>query len=183
MKKFMMALIVMAMMAGATTKVMAQISAAGTTVTGTTAGVRLIVPMVMTQTSALNFGTINVKAATGGTCILPSYTTTRSFTGGLVESNIGTQPTNAAYTVNGTKSSTYTLSLPPSITVTETSGSTTMSITSLRARFSGASSDATVSTLSSAGTDSFTVAGTLTVPVGQAGGLYTGSFDVSVDYN
>lgn len=179
----MMAFIVMAMMTGATTTVMAQ-TGTSATVTGTTAGVRLIVPMVISQTSALNFGTINVLAGAGGTCILPSNSTTRSFTGGLKASSIGTQPTNAAYNVSGTKGSTYVLSLPPTITVTETTGTTTMSITNLLVRFSGAGSDATVSTLSpTTGNDSFTLGGTLTVPAGQVGGLYTGKFDVSVDYN
>ena len=63
------------------------------------------------------------------------------------------------------------------------SGVFAMDITLMKARFNGATDDATVSTLSSDGTDSFTVGGTLTILPNQVGGEYTGTFQVSVDYN
>ena len=53
----------------------------------------------------------------------------------------------------------------------------------LKPRFNGASSDATTSTLDASGNDSFTVGATLTVKANQLGGIYAGTFDVSVDYN
>ena len=58
-----------------------------------------------------------------------------------------------------------------------------MTISLLKARFSGAGSDAVTSTLSATGTDSFTLGGTLTVAAAQMPGIYAGTFAVSVDYN
>ena len=168
------------MMAGFTTTVLAQTSA---TVTGTTAGAKLIVPMTLSQTSPLHFGTITLVTAAGGSVVLPSNSTTRSFTGGVSASAVAPLATNAAYTVTGTKNVTYALTLPATITVTETLGSSTMTIGTLLARFNGAGADAVTSTLSGTGTDSFTVGGTLTVAASQVGGIYAGAFNVTVDYN
>jgi hypothetical protein len=58
-----------------------------------------------------------------------------------------------------------------------------MDINSMTARFSGANSNATTSTLASNGTDSFTLGATLNVQEDQIGGQYSGTFQVSVDYN
>jgi hypothetical protein len=172
---------VIVMMAGLTTSLMAQTSA---TVTGTAAGAKLIVPMTLTQTSPLHFGTINLLVGAGGTVVLPSNSTTRTFTGGVVASTVAPVATNAAYNVTGTKNVTYALTLPATITVTETVGGVaTMTISGLLARFNGAGADAIVSTLSATGTDNFTLGGTLTVAAAQVAGIYAGAFNVTVDYN
>ncbi|NVO03310.1 MAG: DUF4402 domain-containing protein [Bacteroidetes bacterium] len=169
------------MMAIFTTNTMAQTSA---TVTGTTAGAKLIVPMTLTQTSPLHFGVINLLAGAGGTVILPSNSTTRTFTGGVALSAVAPLATNAAYNVTGTMNVTYALTLPTTITVTETTlGLATMTISSILARFNGAAADAVTSTLSATGTDSFTVGGTLTIAAAQVAGIYAGTFNVTVDYN
>jgi len=181
MKKVIMLFAVVVMMTGVTTSLMAQTSA---TVTGTAAGAKLIVPMTLTQTSPLHFGTINVQLGVAGTCLLPSNSTTRQFTGGVVASTVAPLATNAAYDVTGTMNVTYALSLPPTITVTETMGATaTMTISLLKARFLNAGADAITSTLNGTGTDSFTVGGTLTIATSQLPGIYAGAFNVSVDYN
>lgn len=178
------------MMAGFSTNVMAQTSA--TTTTATSAGAVLIVPMTLAQTSPLHFGTIALIGAgvTGGTVTLPSNSINRAFSGvsaanALVASN---PATNAAYNVTGTRDETYALTLPATTTVTAAlvglgSGATTMNITLMTARFNGAAVDGVTSTLSATGTDSFTLGGTLTIAAGQEGGIYTGSFNASVDYN
>ena len=169
------------LVAGLSTRIFAQTSA---TVTGTSAGVKLIVPMTLTQDAPLHFGTINVLTGEGGTVVLPSNSTTRVFKGGVAPSAVAPLASNAAYHVTGTMNVTYALTLPSEIRVTETTLSKAeMTITNLRARFLGAESDAVTSTLSEKGTDSFTVGGTLTVPNSQMPGIYTGSFNVTVDYN
>jgi heptaprenylglyceryl phosphate synthase len=58
-----------------------------------------------------------------------------------------------------------------------------MGITEMKARFNGEDADATTSTLAANGTDSFTLGGTLNVQENQIGGQYSGTFQVSVDYN
>jgi hypothetical protein len=150
----------------------------------TAAGAKLIVPMTLTETAPLHFGTINVLTGLGGTCELPSNSTTRIFTGDLAASAVAPVATNAAYDVTGTMNVTYALSLPATVTVTETVGAVeTMDITLLTARFNGAGADAVVSVLDGSGTDSFTLGGTLTVAAGQVSGIYAGTFTVTVDYN
>jgi len=164
-----------------TSTLMAQTSA---TVDETAAGAKLIVPMTLTETSPLHFGTINLLAGTGGTIQLPSNSTTRVFSAGVVASTVAPLATNAAYNVTGTMNATYALTLPATIVVTETVGATAvMTISALTARFNLAAADAVVSTLSATGTDNFTVGGTLTVAAAQIGGIYAGTFPVTVDYN
>ena len=164
-----------------TSTLMAQTSA---TVAATAAGSKLIVPMTLTQTSPLHFGSINLLLGAGGTVELPSNSTTRVISSGLAASLIAPLATNAAYTVTGSNSATYALTLPATVVVTEAVGSTaTMTISALTARFNGAAADAVVSALSATGTDNFTVGGTLTVTAAQIGGIYAGTFPVTVDYN
>jgi hypothetical protein len=163
-------------------KLTAQTSA---TVTGTTAGAKLIQPMTLSQTSVLHFGTINVLDGLEGTVLLPSNDAlNRGFTGGVALSTVAPTATNAAYNVRGTKYTKYALTLPEFINVKETETSENMIISTLKARFTNvADLDATESTLDFTGKDSFTVGGTLNVATGQTPGIYTGSFNVSVDYN
>ncbi len=168
------------MMAGFSITVNAQTSA---TVTGTEVGAKVIVPMTLAQTAPLNFGTITEISATAGTIVLPSNSTSRVFTGGFAASAVAPVATNAAYNVTGTASSTYALTLPATTTVTNTTSAATMDVTLMTARFNGAGADAVTSTLSTEGTDNFTLGGTLSAAGVQTAGTYTGTFDVTVDYN
>ncbi len=181
MKKSLIFIAAIILMIGVSFSAMAQTSA---TVAATAAGAKLIVPMTLTETAPLHFGTINILTGAGGTCLLPSDNTTRVFSAGLLASTVAPVATNAAYDVTGTMNVTYALQLPGTIVVTETIGNTaTMTISLLKARFNGAGADAIVSTLSATGTDDFTVGGTLTVAAAQVAGIYAGTFEVTVDYN
>jgi hypothetical protein len=153
-------------------------------VAATAAGAKLIQPMTLTEISPLHFGTINVLTGTGGTVLLPSSNLTRVFSTGVASGVVAPLPTNAAYDVTGTKNVTYALTLPSTITVVESLTPTqTMTISLLKARFSGAGEDAITSTLDGDGKDSFTLGGTLTVASAQMPGIYAATFAVSVDYN
>ena len=152
----------------------------------TNAGAVLITAMAITETAPLHFGSNVLTDALGGTVVLPSNSTTRSYTGGVATSAATPVATNAAYDVTGTGLETYAVTLPTTTTVTHTSissGVYTMDITLMKARFNGSGVDAVTSTLAADGTDSFTLGGTLTVKANQVGGIYAGTFDVSVDYN
>lgn len=154
--------------------------------TNTTAGAVLITAMTLTQTAPLHFGSNVLTTSAGGTVVLPSNSTARTYTGGVATSPATPTATNAAYNVTGTALETYALTLPATTTVTHTSvgaGIVTMDITDMKARFNGAGADAVTSTLSTSGTDSFTLGGTLTVKANQVGGIYAGTFNVSIDYN
>ncbi len=156
------------------------------TATGTSAGAVLIKPMTISKTADLHFGSINVLTGVAGTVTLPSNSTTRSFSGGVVASTISPTATNAAFSITGTQNEGYALTIPASITVTETIGSTaTMIIDALSVRFANESGDTSsyTSQLSGTGTSGFTLGGTLNVGASQVTGIYAGSFDVTVDYN
>lgn len=182
MKKLVLKFLAITMIVGFSANLLAQTSATETT----TAGAVLITAMTITETAPMHFGSNVLTNAMGGTVVLPSNSTTRTYTGGVATSAATPVATNAAYNVTGTGLETYAITLPASTTVTHTSiavGVNTMDITLMTARFNGAPADATTSTLSATGTDSFTLGGTLTVNANQIDGVYNGTFDVTVDYN
>jgi hypothetical protein len=151
-----------------------------------TANASLLVAMSLSEASPLNFGSSLLTSAAGGTIVLHSNSTNRDYTGGVATSAATPAPSAAAFKVVGTKLETYAVVLPSLVTVWHTSISTgvhTMDINSMTARFNGAVSNATTSTLASNGTDSFTLGATLNVQEDQIGGQYSGTFQVSVDYN
>jgi hypothetical protein len=151
-----------------------------------TANASLLVAMSLSEASPLNFGSSLLTSAAGGTIVLHSNSTHRDYTGGVATSAATPAPSTAAFNVIGTGLETYAVVLPSLITVwhtTITTGVHTMDINSMTARFSGANSNATTSTLASNGTDSFTLGATLNVQEDQIGGQYSGTFQISVDYN
>jgi hypothetical protein len=178
MKKNIFVLVLIFITIGLTHKSVAQTTAA---IASTNVQAKLIVPLSIEETSSLHFGTINVLGGEAGTVILPADSTERIFSG-VVGSAVAPLASNAAYTVSGTKNVSYGVSLPASITVIE-SGGDAMTITNLKARFNATTEDGTTSTLNVNGTDSFKLGGTLTIAPNQIPGIYTGSFNISVDYN
>jgi len=120
--------------------------------------------VVVTKTADLNFGTI-VVGATGDTV---SVSTAGVVSCGTLVCS-GTTAA-AAFGVTGTVGETVTVTVDPSVTLT--SGANTMTATLT-------SSD---TTLTLAGADSFTVGGDLAVGNAQASGVYSGTFDVTVNY-
>ena len=173
MKKVVVIIAAIVLFAGST-KVMAQATE------NTAAAAKIVTPISITETSSLHFGTMAILAGTPGTCVL-STQGVRTQTGGVNLSVQAPTASNAAYNVSGAVNTTYSITLPASITVT--SGPSSMTINALLARTASAGSDGLTGTLSAGGTDSFTVGGTLNVSQGQATGTYTGTFDVTVAYN
>lgn len=158
----------------------------------TSAYAKLIKVMSVTNSDAngLDFGTIVLTGSGASTVTMAAVDAGRVYTGAAAAAVGATQtPNTAKYKVTGTPSETYALTLPDEVAlttdtaVTGTDSETAMTITGLKARFSGASADAVTSQLSAAGADSFAVGGTLNVKAAQIPGVYTGSFDVTVDYN
>lgn len=182
MKRSFLILAAILMIAGFSTNVLAQTSATD----NVSAGAVLIVALTLTETAPMHFGSNVLTTTAGGTVVLPSNSTDRTYSGGVATSPATPVATNAAYNVAGTALETYAITLPESTTVTHTTateGLRTMAITLMNARFSGAGADAITSTLSATGTDSFTLGGTLTVGADQVGGIYAGTFNVTIDYN
>ena len=176
MKKSIILFAAIAMTAIFTNQTMAQ-----ATVTGTTAGAKILVPITLTETGVLHFGTM--YKGTGGTCVLATDGT-RSFTGGVTAAAVAPFLSNATYDVTGAVNTTYAITLPASVTVTETVGLVaTMTINAMTVLPFNTGANAVTGTLSGTGLDNLTVGGTLTVAGTQATGIYAGTFDVTVAYN
>ncbi|MFZ4400359.1 MAG: DUF4402 domain-containing protein [Bacteroidales bacterium] len=175
MKKLIIILAIM-FFAGFTTKIMAQATE------NTTAGAKIVAPISITETSALHFGTMAVLAGSPGTCVL-STQGVRSATGGVNLSAQTPTAANAAYNVGGAISTTYAITLPSTITVSNGTPAQDMTINALLARTASAGANGLTGTLNGSGADSFTIGGTLNVAAGQPAAVYSGTFNVTVAYN
>lgn len=117
---------------------------------------------------ALKFGTIAVTTA--GT-VSVSSNGTATYTGGVTKVN-GSGTAADHFTVSGFKNRSVSILTYPG---TVSSGPRTMSFTTMPSVTSGQ--------LSNGGQLTFSVGGTLTVPAGQTGGTYTGSYLAGAIYN
>ena len=141
-----------------------------------TATATIVTPISISKTADMSFGNIAVNATTGGTVVLATAGTRTSTSGVTLPATTGTV-TAAAFTVNGSGSYTYAITLPTTVTLTHSGGVETMSAGSFTSNPSG------TGTLSS-GTQNVAVGSTLTVAAAQLAGVYTsGNFNVTVNYN
>lgn len=134
--------------------------------TGTSgASATVLKQVTLIKTSDLNFGTIVNSTAASTVTISPLGTKTCG-TGLVCTGTV----TAAAFGISGTKNQVVTITVSGPVTLT--SGTDSMTATLL--------SSASSRTLT--GTDSFNVGGTLNVAANQPDGIYTGAFNVTVDY-
>ena len=182
MTKLFLMLLSVVLIAGNSPTLIAQTSS----IKNTRAGVVFIVPVALTQTSQLHFGTINLVTIAPGTCIL-STAGVRTFTGGLNGSASVPLATNAAYLVTGKKGAAYAITLPDDEVILKMGDSDSdpdnVMVTKFTSRFLGASANSLTSKLSKTGSGSFVVGATLTTRASTEAGVYTGTFNVSIDYN
>jgi len=134
-----------------------------------TSNARVITPLTVTATTALEFGNLAASANAG------TIDQAGSVTGGVTAVTGGATRAPGVFTVAGEASAStpYTFTLPS--TATLTSGANSMTATLSYA--SGTSSR----TLSS-GSDTVTINGVLAVAANQASGAYTGTYTVTANY-
>ena len=184
MKKTTIIIAAIIMMAGFTTKSMAQ----GVTTGNITAGAVIYTPIAITHTdgSGLYFGTLSVGAS-GGNCVL-STANVRTTTGDV---NLGmtTESTvsNANFNVAGEGGQTYLVTFPTSITITAqgSSGGAPMTVDTWTVKCASAASDGFIGTIAALAphNDTFKVGATLHVNANQASDAYSGTFNVTINYN
>lgn len=120
-------------------------------------------------------GTVEIPTTTGAAAILTTVTHP-------VAANVGQQGT---FNVSGAESATYVITLPASATLTNT-GTTggSMTISDFKCDpLNNPGTESLIGTLSTAGIETLSIGGTLTVNAGQNNGLYTGTYVVTVAYN
>jgi hypothetical protein len=163
------------LMAAFSSKVSAQVSVSNT------AGGEILSPITLTADVPLEFGKLAVLTG-GGTVLITPASSPVVTPSGDVSLVSGTTRTAAKYTVGGAADYNYTITLPTgSVTITKSGGGATMTISDFNCLSVGTPS--TPGGKLTAGTEVFYVGGTLHVGASQTAGLYSGSFNVSVNYN
>ena len=129
-------------------------------------------PIVLANTSALDFGTITPSVGATIVVIDPAGTVN----GATTAIGLGGTPTAAGFTVSGLSNQTYAVVLPTNGTITLAGPGTPMAVDDFLDNATGTISGG-------GGPDAFGVGATLTVGANQTSGSYSGSFDVTVSYN
>lgn len=135
----------------------------------------IIAPLSITNTAGLHFGTI-WRGTTAGTVTVDPLTGNRTSTGGVTLSGLAPLHSVAAFNVEGESGRDVNITLPASTTITN--GAETMTVDV----FVSDPDDTNPITLG-AGATVLRVGATLNVLANQVSGTYTGTFDVSVNYN
>ena len=145
-------------------------SAQAADATGNTSA-SVIAPITIAQGAALSFGNISPSGTTGTVVISTAGARTATnvdlLTGGTVAA--------ATFNVGGSGASTYTITLPTSLTLNGSVSGTML--------VNGFNHDVVGTPALSSGTASFAVGATVAVDAAQAAGTYTGDYTVTVNYN
>jgi hypothetical protein len=176
MKKTVMILTAIVMITGFTSRVMAQVTESND------ANAVIITPITLVVNVALEFGNLAVQTGVAGTVELTAAAATVATPTAGVTLLTGTTRTAAKYTVGGVASYVYTITVPADGVVSITDGANFMEVSSFTFA-SVAVPSGTGGTLTAGGTDVFYVGGTLNVDAAQVPGTYTGTFDVTINYN
>ena len=143
---------------------------AATTATGN-ATAEVLSSLTVTATNDLQFG--QIAANTGGTVTVNADSSVAS-TGSLIST--GTRAP-ATFAVTGSPNSMVVVSLPTAaVNLTRSGGTETMTLNGFNSNPGGAFQ------LGATGAGTFNVGGTLAVAGGQVAGAYSGTFQVSVEY-
>jgi len=143
---------------------------AATTATGT-ASAEVLSSLTVTATNDLQFG--QIAANTGGTVTVNADSSVAS-SGSLIST--GTR-SPATFAVTGSPNTSVIVSVPTSsVNLTRGGGTETMVLSGFNSNPGGAFQ------LGTTGAATFNVGGTLAVASGQVAGAYTGTFQVSVEY-
>lgn len=163
-----------AVMLGVISVVPAYVYAATATANGT-ADVVAAISIAKASGGDLGFGYV-VASGTAGTAVVGTNNA-RSCTGGATCVAGGTMSA-ADFTVSGQANYTYAITLPSSTTLSDGEATpTTMTVNTFT------SSPSATGTLSSTGSQALTVGATLQVGANQRADGYTGTFNVTVEYN
>ncbi|MCB2051660.1 MAG: DUF4402 domain-containing protein [Novosphingobium sp.] len=135
-----------------------------------TAQVEILGALTLTADTALDFGQIAVNGA--GTATLNPTTSNVTCTANLI--CVGT-PAAADFTVTGTTDATVGVTLPTTTVTLNGPNGDTISLASF-------TTDSSTVTLTG-GSGGFSVGGQLTIANGISAGNYSGTFNVSVEYN
>lgn len=136
----------------------------------------IIAPLSITNTGGLHFGTIMRGTSLGTVSVAADGT--RTNTGGATLSGLAPLHSAATFNIEGQSGNTVVITLPASTTITN--GAESMTVDNFVS--TPAAGPTNPLTLPAAATV-LRVGARLNVAAGQVSGTYTGTFDVSVNYN
>lgn len=175
MKKQMMIMAAIIFMAGLSLTVSAQ------TTENTDAGAKIVEALTLTENAALHFGTMTVPSGDVEVELSTAGSLTASVPANITLLSQTPIAQNAAYTVGGTIGSTYVITLPAGA-IQILNGAHSMDVFDFTAKTTSLG-DGTSGDLGTTGSDTFVVGATLELTSGQEPGVYSGNFNVSVNYN
>lgn len=150
-------------------------SAATTAATVTATGnANVLTPLAFTTVTDMEFGDVAGQATGTATVVLGTDGIAIPGTGATVFTT-GATDAAGSFTVSGSGSLAYNITLPLDNVVTLTGGGAPMAVNGFVDSAGGSSALVT-------GSDTFTVGATLTINGSQTAGAYTGSYDVTVNY-
>jgi len=177
MKKSIIVIAAIIMMAGFTTKSFAQQFASASN----TANAKIVAALTLTAVTPLDFGTMSVPTAPVNVSVSTTSGRTSSVLANIDLLIQDAPPTAAAYTVGGETGYAYAITLPANGVVTISNGTVSMAVNGFNAE-TASEGTGLAGTIISSG-DNFTVGATLVLGTSQAAGTYAGSFNVTVAYN
>jgi hypothetical protein len=148
-----------------------------TATTSATASATILQPITLVKSTDLAFGSM-VRPSTGSNVITVSELTgVRSLTGGGDAALGAATNTRATYSVGGDGGATFSVTIPPSVTLVRSGGTETLPVTLASSAGTGTLSAGTT------GTANFGVGGSLPLSTTTVPGSYSGTFNVTVGYN
>jgi hypothetical protein len=147
------------------------------------ASVTIVKGITISETSSLNFGTMTIPTAAENLILTTANVRIVSSPSNIELLAQAPVSQNATYTVTGSGGATYIIALPSNGTVTISNGAEHMDIVDFVSYPASAGKNGNVGHLSDSGIDSFTVGATLKLEISQVSGTYTGTFNISVNYN
>ena len=135
---------------------------------------RTLRPIVLNNTRGLDFGTL-LRGTTAGTVTINATSDARTRTGGVTLVGGGT-PGAARFTATGTPAVNAFITIGAAPILTRVSGTETMAVSNMTLN------GARTRRIPASGTLDVRVGGRLNVAANQRDGLYSGSFNLTVDY-
>ncbi|MEI8203653.1 MAG: DUF4402 domain-containing protein [Bacteroidota bacterium] len=152
-------------------------------ITSAQAGVKVLKTITLIKTNDLHFGTMTIPTAHVMVSLSTSNVRAANFPSRVTFLSQSPVASNAAYMVYGSANSTYSINLPSNDVITNGPGGATALITNFVSKTASEGVDGNSGTLSEVGIDSFVVGAKLNLNGGQPFGVYTGTFDVTVNYH
>jgi len=177
MKKSILIMVILFLMAGFSTTVVSQISR------NTSCGANIVKGLALREDAPMHFGSMTIPTAAVNVILTTANGRIASSPANIDLLAQAPEARNATYTVSGNGAATYAITLPLNGAVTISSGTEKMDVVNFIAHPVSSGIDGSAGTLNSSGSDSFTVGATLEVGNAQPYGIYAGTFHIAVNYN